>query len=80
MNYIIFWQPQNEQDLLNLCPFINAGNATDELATPEWPNGYSWVEQELSNEEFTIVDTAANNHVAIDVKPAPHPTGSPTGR
>ena len=80
MNYKIFYQPQLEQDLLNVCPFINAAEATTEEPNEHWENGYKWLEQDLSPEEFTIVDTAANQFVAIDVKPSPAPTGSPTGR
>ena len=80
MNYKIFYQPQLEQDLLNVCPFINAAEATTEEPNEDWENGYKWVEQDLTTEEFNIVDTAANNHTCIDVKPSPVPPGSPTGR
>lgn len=78
--YIIFWQPSKEQELLQVFPALDQGNANYENPIPEFPEGYNWVEQDLTPEEFTILDTAANQKVLIDVKPSPYPAGSPTGR
>jgi len=78
--YIIFWQPTKEQDLVNIFPELDTTNAAYEQPTAEWPDGYNWVEQDLTPEQFAIVDNAANQLVAIDVKPSPYPPYSPTGR
>lgn len=78
--YIIFWIPSKEQDLLQVFPELDQENANYENPIPEFPEGYNWVEQELTPEQFVIVDTAANQHICIDVKPGNHPSNSPTGR
>ena len=78
--YVIYWEPTKEQNLLNVFPELDVQNSTLEEPTPEWADGYKWVEQNLTPEQFMIVDSAANAYVAIDVKPAPHPPYSPTGR
>lgn len=78
--YTIYWEPTKEQDFVNVFPELDTTNATYEQPDATWENGYNWVEQELTNEQFNIVDTAANQKTAIDVKPSPHPPYSPTGR
>jgi hypothetical protein len=83
MNYIIWWLAANETQLLNLFPGLDVEGAEEvepSLQLPEFPNGFKWVEQSLSPEEFVIVDEAAEDEVAINVKPAPHPPYSPTQR
>lgn len=78
--FVIWWKPSKEQDFSTLFPELDIANSNQEEGIPEFPEGFKWVEQELSNEQFMIVDTLANNHVCIDVKPSPHPPYSPTGR
>jgi hypothetical protein len=78
--YIIWWQPTKETDLVNEFPELDTTNATYEEPTVAWEDGYNWVEQDLTPEQFVIVDNAANQLIAIDVKPSPHPPYSPTGR
>jgi len=79
-DYKIWWEPQNEQELQSQAPFLQTQNAEFVSASALWPNGYYWVEQSLNLDEFNIIDIAANNHVAIDIKPKPYPPGNPLGR
>lgn len=78
--HTIWWTPEQEYDFAQQFPELDQENAETVLDDPLWPDGYNWVEQELTNEEFTIVDGLANNHVCIDIKPGPRPPGSPLGR
>lgn len=78
--FVIYWQPQNEEAFVNAFPQLNVAASTIEPADQNWSNGYKWVEQPLSPSEFNIVDVLANAFVAIDVKPSPRPPYSPTGR
>lgn len=78
--YTIFFEPTKEQDLLQLFPELDQENANYEQPTPQFPDGYNWVEQELTPEQFVLLDNAANNHVCIDIKPSPYPPGNPLGR
>lgn len=79
-DYKIWYQPQNEEALHQECPFLDLQNGEYVSPTVEWPNGYSWIEQGLTPEQFAIVDAAANNFLAIDIKPKPYPPGHPLGR
>lgn len=78
--YIIWWTPTKEADLVQAFPELDQANANYENPIPEFPDGYNWVEQDLTPEQFIIVDGLANAKLAIDVKPSPYPPGSPTGR
>lgn len=80
MNYIIWWLSANESALTALFPGLDVSGAETVPPSAPWPNGFKWVEQTLSPEQFAIVDEAAENQVAINVKPAPHPPYSPTQR
>lgn len=79
-NYSCWWTPTNQTALANLCPFLNLTSGTFYSATPEWPNGFFFLTQDLNGNQFGQVDTAANDHVAIDIKPSPQPPGNPHGR
>lgn len=78
--YVLYWTPTQEQNFAQMFPELDQENANYENPTPEWENGYNWVEQDLTPEQFVIVDGLANNHICIDVKPAPRPSGNPLGR
>lgn len=80
MNYIIWWLSANESSLQALFPGLNTTGAETVESSIPWPNGFKWVEQTLTPEQFVAVDEAAENQVAINVKPAPHPPYSPTQR
>ena len=83
MNYILWFEPTKEQDLQEGCPFLNLQESEYQSPTVEWPNGYSYLVQELDSAEFSMVDDMANNHVAIDIQevnPTLYPPFSPTGR
>jgi hypothetical protein len=78
--FIIWWKPTQENLLVAECPFIQTEMAEFVEPTVQYPEGFHYTEQMLSPEEFAIVDQAANNHSCMDIKPAPHPPYSPTGR
>lgn len=78
--YIIWWKPSKQNELLTSFPELEINNSAYEEPTVAWPAGFHWVEQDLSPEQFAIVDNLADTYVAIDVKPTPFPPGSPTGR
>jgi hypothetical protein len=78
--FTIYWQPINLSQVNANCPFIDTANATQEAPTAIWPNGYDWIEQELSAADAFTANNQANLHVLIDIKPGTHPPGSPTGR
>lgn len=80
IKYSIWWQPQNQIAFNNVCPFVDVASGLFYPATPEWPNGFFYLEQDLNGNQFGQVDTAANNHVCIDIKPSPQPPGNPNGR
>ena len=78
--YIIWWYPTQQNAFATECSFIDIENATFVEPSESYPEGFNYVEQDLSPEQFVIVDDAADNHVCIDIKPMPHPPGSPLGR
>lgn len=68
-----------EPDLLTEAPFLNT-SGYDEVFDENWPAGYRVIENFLDTEQFDIIDALAENHICIDIKPAPRPSGSPLGR
>ena len=78
--YRIYWTPTQEQEFSQQFPELDVTNAEYVGPTATWPDGYNYVDQNLGNQEFGIVDGLANNHVCIDIKPHPVPPGNPLGR
>lgn len=78
--YVIWWQPQLQPQVISQAPFLSYALAQYNNPTAQWVNGYYRLQQQLSPSQFAIVDNLANNHVCIDVKPSPYPPTSPTQR
>ncbi len=79
-NYIIYWTLAQEETFVETCPFINIELGLLQPESEEWPDGYKMLEQELTTIQFGSVDNAADEHICIDIKPAPAPPGNPHGR
>lgn len=78
--YLIFWKPSQQTIFLLNCPFINANQAEYFGPSIEWPEGYFQLYQYMNNPQFNSVDSEANAHRCMDIKPAQRPAGSPTQR